>query len=306
MTHGKVSTIARFGIEAGKGEQKVRQEAEAQATARQQAAINAQAQASALRASTDISKTILNAQARQEAEAFESFMQGETAKRSIAWEQEKIELRNMHDFDMLEQRRDVENQLKMADDQREKTKLNSKIAALDAAVERGDITEDQAQQEKLRLEIGVPGSLSPLFKKTTGKDALAEEFAASLRERGTATDVIPEQKNSAKLLEISSSGTTSTEDRIKIKEVVAKGDPVEIKVTLDVMEAKKELEKMTTSFGGLLSEFVGQISPIATEIREEKIRGLQKTIGLPITTKRKRKAVPSFDQTFRQTMGSFR
>ncbi len=249
ITHGKVSTIARLGIEAGKGEQKVRQEAEAQATARQQAAINAQAQANALRTSADITKTILDAQSRQEAMQFESFMQGESAKRSIAWEQEKIELRNVHDFEMLEQRRDIENQLEMADDQREKTKLNSKMSALDAAVERGDITEDQAQQEKLRLEIGVPGSLSPLFKKATGENALAKEFAASLRERDAATDIAPEQRNSARLLEISSSRTTSAEDRADIKRILAANNSEVIKNALDILEAKQLNLRQSSSLG---------------------------------------------------------
>ena len=245
ITHGKVSTIARFGIEAGKGEQKVRQEAEAQVTARQQAAINAQAQASALRTSADITKTILDAQSRQEAMQFESFMQGEAAKRSIAWEQEKTELRNMHDFEMLEQRRDIENQLEMADDQREKTKLNSKMAALDAAVERGDITESQAQQEKLRLEIGVPGSQSPLFKK---RDE-ASIFADLLKERDTAPIVAPEQRNSAKLLELSSSSTTSAEDRADIKRILATNDPEVIKNALDILEAKQLNLRQSSSLG---------------------------------------------------------
>ena len=245
ITHGKVSTIARFGIEAGKGEQKVRQEAEAQANARQQAALNAQAAANSLRMNTDIQKTILNAQARQEAEEFESFMQGEAAKRAIAWEQEKIELRNMHDFEMLEQRREVENQLKMADDQREKTKLNSKMSALDAAVERGDITEDQAQQEKLRLEIGVPGSQSPLFKKRDESDILGD----ILKERGAAPVVAPEQRNSAKLFEISSLSTTSAEDRADIKRILATNNPEVIKNALDILEAKQLDLRQSSSLG---------------------------------------------------------
>ena len=249
ITHGKASTIAQFGIEAGKGEQKVRQEAEAQANARQQAAINAQAQASALRVNADITKTILNAQSRQEAMEFESFMQGESAKRAIAWEQEKNELRNQHDFDMLEQRRDVENQLKMADDHREKTKLQSKLSALDNAVERGDITEDQAQQEKLRLEIGVPGSQSPLFKKKEE----ASVFADLLSERDAAPLIAPEQKDSAQLLQLASTGTISAEDREDIKRILATNNPEVIKNALDILQAKEkqtEQQKIIRSFIG--------------------------------------------------------
>ena len=273
ISHGKASTIAQFGIEAGKGEQRVREAAESQANARQQAAINAQSAANALRANTDIQKTILNAQARQAAEEFESFMQGESAKRAIAWEQEKMELRNQHDFDMLEQRTDIENQLKMADDQREKTKLQAKFTALDNEVERGGISPEEGAREKLRLELGVAGSQSPLFKKKTESDIFGDLMA----ERGSVPDIAPEQKNSAKLLQISSSGTTSAEDRADIKKILASGDPVKIKVALDTLEAKRESQTKTF-----------------------KMREAIKSI-LPKPSKR-----PSFDQTFRQSLGSFR
>lgn len=247
ITHGKVSTLARFGIEAGKGEQRVRQEAEAEKSARQRAAISAQAQASALRASTNIAQTILNAQSRREAMEFESFMRGESAKRAIAWEQEKIEGRNLHDFEMLEQRREIENQLSIDSDMRQKSKLNTKIQALDDAVERGDITEGEAQREKLRLELGVPGSQSPLFKKTG--DVLGREIARQLRERDTQPTVPPEQTNSAALLELADLTTTSTEVRKDIKTILATGDPVKIKHALDILTARQTSTRQAEALG---------------------------------------------------------
>ena len=296
VTHGKVSTAARFGIEAGKGQQRVRQAAEESANVRQQASIDAQAAANALRVSTDIQKAVLDAQSRREAMEFQSFMQGESAKRAIAWEQEKTELRNMHDFEMLEQRRDVENQLKTADDMREKTKLNSKMSALDAAVERGDITEEQAQQEKLRLEIGVPGSQSPLFKK---KDE-ASIFADLLSRREDTSSAAPEQRNSAALLAIGNSKTTSTQNRADIKKILSEGDPVKIKHTLDIMEAKQKLEDVNP-----LSSF----SPLGFGIQAAKLRSIKKTI-LPSSV-RKPSRLPSPISDFGklhqiQSMGSFR
>ncbi len=273
VTHGKASTIAQFGIEAGKGEQKVRQAAESQANARQQAQLNATAAANSLRADTDIQQSILNAQSRREAMEFESFMRGESAKRAIAWEQEKTELRNQHDFDMLEQRRDIENQLKMADDSREKTKLQSKFTALDNAAERGDISPKEAAKEKLRLELGVSGSQSALFKKKDDSSILGD----FLSERGAGPDVAPEQNNSTKLLELSSSSTTSAEDRADIKKILQSNDPIKIKQTLDILEAKKESQTKTFKM-------------------MEAIKSI-----LPKPSKR-----PSFDQTFRQSLGSFR
>ena len=194
MTHGKASTIAQFGIEAGKGEQRVRQAAETAQTGRQQAAINAQEAANSLRINADITKTILNAQARQEAMEFESFMQGESAKRAIAWEQEKTELRNQHDFDMLEQRKEIENQLAIESDGRQRSKLDSKLKALDDAVERGDISPEKAQEEKLRLELGIPGSQSSLYGKK-GKSNIISD-ALDERDREKEQDIIsPAQQN---------------------------------------------------------------------------------------------------------------
>ena len=237
VTHGDVSTFAKFGIEAGKGEQRVRQAAEAEAAARQQAAIEAQATSDAIRASTDISKTVINAQARQDAIEFESFMRGESAKRAIAWQQEKFELSNLHEFEMLEQRKEIENQLTISADMRQKSKMDSKRQALDDAFERGDITERQVTDENLRMDLGLPASQSRLFKKE--EDTI---FADLLAERGAPSAVAPEQKNSAALLELSASGTTSVEDRADIKRILSGGDPVEIKTALDVMEAKKQAD----------------------------------------------------------------
>ncbi|KKM11034.1 hypothetical protein LCGC14_1721450, partial [marine sediment metagenome] len=235
ITHGKASTIAQFGIEAGRGEQRVRQAAEAETNARQQAAINAQAEAGALRASTDIAQSVLNANSRREAMEFESFMRGESAKRAIAWEQEKTELRNLHDFDMLEQRRETENQLAIDSDSRQKQKTDSKIQALRDAHEQGQISEKEMNDEILRIELGIPGSQSPLFKK---KDE-ASVFADLLSERDAGGDVAPEQTNSAALLELANSTATSNEVRQDIKAILSTGDPVKIKHALDILTARQ-------------------------------------------------------------------
>ncbi len=243
ITHGKVSTIAQFGIEAGKAEQRVRQNE-----------IDAKQQANALRINADITKTILNAQSRQEAMQFESFMRGESAKRAIAWEQEKTELRNQHDFDMLEQRREIENQLSIDSDSRQKSKLSTKLQALDDAVERGDITEGEAQREKLRLEIGVPGSQSPLFKKKDESsifsdylDQLDKEREAERKDKVKTAlftpvkprDIIaPRQAAATQLLTISKSKNISSGDAADIQKILAEGNDNKIKNTLDIMQAK--------------------------------------------------------------------
>ncbi len=167
-------------------------------------------------------------------------MRGESAKRAIAWQQEKTELGNMHDFEMLEQRKDIENQLAISADMRQKSKLDSKTQSLRDAHEQGQLSEKQMNDEILRLELGIPGSLSPLFKK---KDE-ASVFADLLAERETRGDIAPEQTNSTALLELSTSPTVSVEDKADIKKIIAEGDPIKIRVALDSMQAKKQAESL--------------------------------------------------------------
>ncbi|KKM24132.1 hypothetical protein LCGC14_1608160 [marine sediment metagenome] len=190
--------------------------------------------ANVLRADTDIQKTILNAQARQEAEEFQSFMQGESAKRTIAWEQEKIELRRMHDFDMGEQRREIENQLAIDSDSRQKSKLDAKIQSLRDARERRDITEPEMERAFFELEMGVvPSELSILDQ---GDDA---SILADIWRERDAGDATPEQTNSAALLELANSTATSNEVRQDIKAILSTGDPVKIKHALDILTARQ-------------------------------------------------------------------
>ena len=276
ITHGDVGTFAKFGIEAGKGEQRVRQAAEAEITARQQMAIDAQATSDAIRASTDISKTVINAQARQDAERFQSFMQGESAKRAIAWEQEKFELGNLHDFDMAEQRKEIENQLTISADMRQKSKMDSKRQALDDAYERRDITEKQLTDELLRMELELPASQSLLFKK--GKDEGDILYADLLAERGAPSAAAPEQANSAALQKIAALKTTSAEDRIDAEAVLAEGDRAKIKITLDILEAKQEIRKGPN--------LLKSLSPVGFALQLNKLRKLRKTVVISAETSR--------------------
>ena len=250
-----MATFARFGIEAGKGEQKVRQEAEAEANARQQAALSAQATANALRAETDITKTILNAQSRQDAEAFESFMRGESAKREIAWRREKTELGNMHDFEREEQRKDIENQLAISANMRQKSKRDSQIQSLRDAHERGQLSEKQMNDEILRVDLGIPSSRSTLFRK--GDESNVFTSYLDERDKKEIPKATPEQKNATALLEISTRKSTSAEDKIDIDNALKSGDAPRIKITLDIMEAKQN----TGILGRASGVFFGKSSP---------------------------------------------
>lgn len=162
ISHGNVKTAGQFGIEAGKGEQAARQ---AEITQASQAQADAAIVSETIRANARISQTIMDAQVEQEAREFQSFMAGESAKRAMAWEQEKTELRNQHQFDMQEREVDLRNQYDIEQELKAQGKIDTQKRALDAAVERGDISEDEAAREKLRIDVGVSGSQSKLFGK---------------------------------------------------------------------------------------------------------------------------------------------
>lgn len=167
ISHGDVKTLAQFAVEAGKGEQKVRAAGEAAATQRTQMQIDAQLQSQAMNAQADIDMAIMDAQNRRSAMEFQSFLGAETARRNMAWEQDKVEQMRQHDLDMLMTRKELESSYQMEQEMREQSKTDAKLKALDDAVEAGTISRDEAEKEKLRVEIGVSGRQSELY--STGK-----------------------------------------------------------------------------------------------------------------------------------------
>ena len=291
ISHGKASTIAQFGIEAGKGEQKVRQEAEAQTNARQSAAINAQLTATSMRINADINQSILDAQSRQEAMEFESFIKGESAKRTMAWGLEKMELSRQHDFEMNIQRKDLENQLSMDKDARGKAELDNKMGALDDAAERGDISQEDADQEKLRLRIGVSDRFSVL-KPLTSEEQLYQDFIDQ-RKEAEATQADPLKRSVAALRSLT--GTLNESDKKDVEAIIEEEDINKIKQTTDILEARAAIEK-----GPSIKKILTPIGAFSEILR---LNRLKKQAGVPEETKRPQTAEFS---PFRQSVGSFR
>ena len=249
VTHGDVGTFAQFGLEAGKGEQKVRQAAAAGAAKEQAAARDAQIIAAQINATANVNKSIIDAQSRQSAMEFESFMRAESAKRAIGWEQEKFETAQRHDFDMLRQRSEVENQLQLADDLKAKAMLQRKKEALDKAVENGTLSESEANREKVRLDIGVPGSLSPIFGKKSESDLFAQFLSgregAEQKGRIDATTGRIDPKSlivkpeTTKLFELKDSKELSAEDKTEINALLkSDASETEMRQARELVEAK--------------------------------------------------------------------
>jgi hypothetical protein len=194
ISHGDVKTLAQFAVEAGKGEQRVRQAGEAAVTQRQQMAQDAQLQAQNMRAQSDIDMAIMDAQNRHAAMEFQSFLGAETARRNMAWEQDKVEQVRQHDLEMLMTRKELESSYQMEKEVREKSKMDTQLKALDDAVQAGTISQAVADNEKLRIEIGVSGRQSEIF----GDKDQADVFAQILADRGKTAQAPTAQPTAAK------------------------------------------------------------------------------------------------------------
>lgn len=179
ISHGDVKTLAQFAVKAGQGEQAVREAGEAAATERQEISQQTQLQAQAMRQQADIDMALVDAQNRRSAMEFQSFLGAETARRNMAWEQDKMEQVRQHDLDMVMTRKELESTYQIEKEQRERSRIDLQLEALDDAVKAGRISQATADNEKLRIEIGVSGRQSPIFGGRDADDAFAQ-FIQSL------------------------------------------------------------------------------------------------------------------------------
>jgi hypothetical protein len=179
VTQGKAEDIGKLAIEAGRGQGKVRNQA-----LRLQSDLAAQETQSRfatakIAASTAIQKSVIDATNRRELAEFESYMRAESERRQIAWQVEKTESTQRHDFDMNIQRKDLENQLIVENEQRKEAEKQVRISALDKAKESGDIGDQEYEEAILSMQVGKDVA-NTLFGGTS-----LEEMS-SFSERGRA------------------------------------------------------------------------------------------------------------------------
>jgi hypothetical protein len=189
VSHARIEDVGRLGIEAGKGEQQVREQAQ-QVESDLQAASNAsRIQAAQINASTAIQKAVMDAQNNREMQEFDSFMRAESERRQIAWRTEQVEMTQRHDFDMNIQRKDLENAMIMEQKARKDAEVDQKKQSLQKARENFDITDDQYKNALLSLDVGVnpakalfgEGGEIGLMQTSTYKSELAKEKTAAER-----------------------------------------------------------------------------------------------------------------------------
>jgi hypothetical protein len=193
VTHGKAETIGKMGLEAGKGEQKVRNQAdqlERDLTAQNN---SARIQAASISANASMQRAVIDAENSKSAMEFQSFMKAEADKRQMAWEVEKIELRQRHDFDLNIQRKDLENGMIMEQKARKDLELNQRKDALLKAKENFEITDEDYKAELLNLELG--GRPGAQLRKELSLEGMAQgqSYQAQLaKEKTTAEAAYPE------------------------------------------------------------------------------------------------------------------
>jgi hypothetical protein len=194
VTHGDVKTLAQFAVQAGKGEQAVRQAGQDAATQRQQMQIDANAQAQSMRVQADIDMAIMDAQNRRQAMEFQSFMGAESARRNMAWEQDKVEQMRQHDLDMAMTRQELESNLMLQKKMQEQSEMDSKVKSLeDAGPEgTGQISRAVMEKEILRIKINVSGRQSEYFQEPdTSQAAVFNKILADRQKVAEAPQAQP-------------------------------------------------------------------------------------------------------------------
>jgi len=155
ISHARADTAGQLGLEAGKGEQKVRQQAQQFEADLQSQADSSRIQAAKINADTAIQKSVMDDTNNREMQEFESFMRAESDRRQIAWRTEQVEMTQRHDFEINMQRKDLENQMIMEKEARKTAEVDQKKDALKKELDNHGISPDKYQELLLGLELGA-------------------------------------------------------------------------------------------------------------------------------------------------------
>ena len=221
IQHADVADYARLGTLAGQAKA-------ATAAVERQAATDRQVmQIQAQRASQE------RAQAHQKEMAeFDAFLDTQKYQASQAWEVEKMELRSRHDFEMVEAKREADFQYQIQREQQKKQEQEAKLKAIDEQEGWSD-TEKHAARFKIITGASIP--------RTTGVSPLEELLGQQDR---TGTPIIPPIKSEITQTRETETGVLSnflrtaipkldTESQNQLKDIIARGNPTEIKRAYD-------------------------------------------------------------------------
>lgn len=170
ISHASIKDVATAGTQAGQAQREVM---ERKIQVQQQADTRRQ-QVQMMLAQKEMNFRIEQARTddinRMETMKFQSFMGEEAKRRDMAFEYEKVEMRNRHDFEMIEANKEAQNQYTMQKEFRATQKTDAQKKALDDAHAQGRITDDDLYNEKLRIDLGISGSQSKLYQRARSGD----------------------------------------------------------------------------------------------------------------------------------------
>lgn len=203
VTYGRAEDIGKLGIEAGKAQGAVRNQAlQLQADLANQETQSRFATAK-IAANTVIQRSVIDASNRRELAEFESFMRAESERRQIAWQIEKTESTQRHDFGLNLQRKELEQQLIVENEQRKEAEKQVRVSSLDKALENGDIGEQEYEEAILSLQIGPEASRS-LFGQTSLEDLSSfSERGRARTERKAAIEAAKPENVAARIADLS-------------------------------------------------------------------------------------------------------
>ena len=173
ISHARVETTGKAAAAAGKGRQAVVErgvQVQQQAQARREQVQTFQAQREL---DFRIKKFEADEKNRYETMEFQSFVAEEARRRQMAFDIEKIEMRQRHDFEMLEANKEAQNQYNNIKEFKKKQEAEQQHGAVDKSVEQGHLDPDQGDREHLRIDLGVSGAHSSLFSKSQQENPLA-------------------------------------------------------------------------------------------------------------------------------------
>ncbi|MHA1409244.1 MAG: PT domain-containing protein [Candidatus Odinarchaeia archaeon] len=168
VEHGQVRDYAALGKLAGEATAAREQAARQAALDRQILSIQAQ-QAAQQRQYAQ----------QKELREFDAFLNMEKLKRAEAFELHKMEQRSLHDFKMVEARREADFQNQMQREQRQQQELDAKLKALaeKAPVEMGGdgfLTAEQYQDAVMKVQTGYAIKRPTIEKPRTFRDIEAD------------------------------------------------------------------------------------------------------------------------------------
>jgi hypothetical protein len=180
ISHAKVSTTGRAAAAAGRGRQAI---VERGVQVQQQAQVRRE-QVQTFQAQRELDFRIKKFQAdemnRLETMQFQSYVAEEAKRRQTAFEIEKIEMRQRHDFDMLEANKEAQNQYNNIKEFKKKQEAEQQHGAIDKSVEQGHLSPEQGDREHLRVSLGVSGAYSNLFSRSTTKENPLAQFLGGI------------------------------------------------------------------------------------------------------------------------------